>query len=355
MTRLTTFRQAKEDQQNTVGLDSAEVLALTANVGLAVYDTIDSLPISSLTAGDEAYVKANNRLYISNGSGWYNVALINLSPTMTLDPTGSIVLSTEGVATTVTITASDSDNPDAILSYSVESDGNGIGNYTVSQDSSVFTITPLTEDSGASAATFTLTFKTTDNINTATATKDFSLTFSNVADSSSVTAFLLKSTGNSADNSSITYQDSADASFGLTETTDPQGSTFNPYRSGGYSAYFDGTGDFLSFAETVDNEFTFGTGDFTFECWYYPEAIPASGNEYFIAFGQGNVNDHEGFLLGVNANGKIYAYIGSGSSWTSLTSGTATIDAGNWHHLAMSRSGTSLKTFVNGALELRNM
>ena len=346
MTRLTTFRQRKEDQQDTVGLDSAEVIALTENAGLAVYDTIDSLPISSLTAGDEAYVKANNRLYISNGSGWYNVALINLSPTMTLDPTGSIVLSTEGVATTVTITASDSDNPDAILSYSVESDGNGIGNYTVSQDSSVFTITPLTEDSGASAATFTLTFKTTDNINTATATKDFSLTFSNVADSSSVTAFLLKSTGNSADNSSITYQDSADASFGLTETTDPQASTFTPYRSGGYSAYFDGTGDYLS----ADLGTNIGDGDFTVECWVYidPNRSTASRGIFQISNTSGGLQANATTNLMVAHRNSTYSY-----NWVvyanSVQTNTSTASlTGQWQHVALVRSGSSTKLYIDG-------
>lgn len=341
MTRLTTFRQTKEDQQDTVGLDSAEVIALTENAGLAVYDTIDSLPISSLTAGDEAYVKANNRLYISNGSGWYNVALINLSPTMTLDPTGAIVLSTEGVATTVTITASDSDNPDAILSYSVESDGNGIGNYTVSQDSSVFTITPLTEDSGASAATFTLTFKTTDNINTATATKDFSLTFSNIVDSSSVTAFLLKATGNSADNLALTYQDSADASFGLTETTDPQASTFNPYRPGGYSAYFDGNlGNYLVF-DNSDESLVPEAGDFTLEFWF--NTWQTSREDPFSCY-----TSSAGFAVALNypsAGGVMIYY---GNTITQQTAAGGHFDTNTWNHCAIERSGNTQTIYING-------
>jgi len=49
--------------------------------GLTVYATKEDLPTSGLTAGDQAYVSANSRLYVSNGSGWYNVALINATPT----------------------------------------------------------------------------------------------------------------------------------------------------------------------------------------------------------------------------------------------------------------------------------
>ena len=110
--------------------------------GVTVYATKEDLPSSGLTSGDQAYVTANSRFYISNGSGWYNVALINATPSLTIDPTGSIALSTEGATTTITLTATDSDNALAGLTYSVESDGSFGGLATISQDSSVFTITP---------------------------------------------------------------------------------------------------------------------------------------------------------------------------------------------------------------------
>ena len=106
------------------GLDSAQVTSIAEDATMSVYDSLSLLPISSLSAGSQAFVKSNKRLYISNGSGWYNVALVNLTPTMSLDPTGSIAFDAETLSATVTITAQDSDNPDAILSYSVESDGN---------------------------------------------------------------------------------------------------------------------------------------------------------------------------------------------------------------------------------------
>jgi len=342
MTRLTRFRQRKEDQQETVGLDSAEVLALTSNTGLVVYDTLDSLPISSLTAGDEAYVKANNRLYISNGSGWYNVALINLSPTMTLDPSGAIVLSTEGTASTVTITASDSDNPEAILTYSVESDGNGIGQYTVSQDSSVFTITPLSEDSGASNSTFTLTFKTTDQINTATATKDFSLTFSNIIDSSSATMFLMKAGGNNGVNTNITY-DTNSGSFSFTEGGTPQATTFTPYRSGGYSAFFPGSADYLSFAD--DDTLEFGSGDFTMEAWVFPQAIDTS---FSVIINKWDSSTLKSYLVALTSSAVYFYYSTNGSNQT-LLQWSETVPLNEWTHLAIVRDGDDLNLYVNGS------
>ena len=62
---------------DTSNVDSAYVTSIASAGGLSYYSTLDSLPISSLTAGDEAFVSANNRYYISNGSGWYSVEMID--------------------------------------------------------------------------------------------------------------------------------------------------------------------------------------------------------------------------------------------------------------------------------------
>jgi len=285
------------------GLDSAAVDDIAQDAAIAVYDSLGLLPISGLSSGDQAYVSSNQRLYISNGSGWYNVALINLTPTMSLDQSGTIILSTEGVATTVTITAQDSDNPDAILSYSVESDGNGIGNYTLSQDSSIFTITPLTEDSGAQAAEFTLTFKTTDNINTATSDLDFSLTFSNIIDSSAETVLLMKADGNSTDNSAITFQNSSDVSTGFTETGDPQAT------------------------DTTRNIFLFGQRG-------------ASGTSY------------SGIQLAVNSSGYM-ALLGATDlvSWDVSVTGSTLVTEHEWHHFAVVKNSTTYTLYLDGTSE----
>ena len=58
-------------------VDSAYVNTISGASALSYYSTLDSLPTTSLTAGDEAFVSANNRYYISNGSGWYGVEMID--------------------------------------------------------------------------------------------------------------------------------------------------------------------------------------------------------------------------------------------------------------------------------------
>ena len=43
--------------------------------GTAVYSTIDQLPLSNNDTGSQAFVDSDNRLYLWNGSGWYNIEL----------------------------------------------------------------------------------------------------------------------------------------------------------------------------------------------------------------------------------------------------------------------------------------
>ena len=148
------------------------------SAGVTPYATLDDLPTSNLTLGDQAFVTSNQRLYLSNGSGWYNVATFNATPNLTISPSGVITLATDGTTPTViTLTGTDSDNADANLIYSVESDGSFGGLGTLSQDSSVFTITPLAEGS-ATTTSSTLTFKVSDGINFGSGTTEFTLTFS---------------------------------------------------------------------------------------------------------------------------------------------------------------------------------
>jgi hypothetical protein len=145
--------------------------------GLSVYATLDDLPTSGLTSGDQAFITETSRLYISNGSGWYNVALINATPTLSISPSGSVTLATDGsTPTVITLTGTDSDNADANLVYSAESDGSFANIAAISQDSSVFTITPLAEGV-ATPGSSTLTFKVSDGISFGSGTTTFSLAF----------------------------------------------------------------------------------------------------------------------------------------------------------------------------------
>ena len=117
------------------------------------------------TVGDQRVI--NNNLYIWNGSGWYRIALINASPTWDSggQPAGSYVLDADSPqdATVITLAASD---PDGLpISYNYITSGQMDSIATISQDSSVFTITPKTSTQVPDGGTGSITFRATDGIN----------------------------------------------------------------------------------------------------------------------------------------------------------------------------------------------
>ena len=148
MVTLSSLRQQVETQQGTTGLDSAQVSAISGS-GVSVYETLDSLPSTGLTAGAEAFVKSNSRLYVSNGAGWYNTTLVNRNPRWDSggEPDESYTIADSQTPLIITAKAIDSDNPDTHLTnQSIVSDS---AQYMVdiSNDSSVWTFTPKSADS----------------------------------------------------------------------------------------------------------------------------------------------------------------------------------------------------------------
>ena len=140
--------------------------------------TASALP-SSASVGEQAFVQDTNRLYIWNGTGWYNIALINTSPTWDSggQPLSTYLLSTDNpqVATTVTLSASD---PEGIpIQYSHITGGQMDSIATISQDSSVFTITPKTSTQAPDGGVGTITFRASDGVNILPYVSSFTLSF----------------------------------------------------------------------------------------------------------------------------------------------------------------------------------
>jgi len=159
-----------------VGLDSAEITTIAEGQGLASYTTLDSLPVTGLTAGDQAYVQNDRRLYISNGNGWYNVALANATPYWDSEPSASYTIADSVTPLIIIAKARDSDNSDQNLLHQSTVTDSAQYLVDITRDSSVYTFTPKSQDSVGSEVTagnltdsntndFIYTFKWSDGIN----------------------------------------------------------------------------------------------------------------------------------------------------------------------------------------------
>ena len=144
--------------------------------GTTFYDSVGALPLSGNTTGDQALVTSTNRLYLWN-SGWYNIALINNTPTFTTAPDASYTLATDLSGTVINVVAQDSEGIPISYSATISDSASGIATLAqgTGDSSNYFTVTPLI-DSGAGGS-FSVTFRASDGVNIASALSTFTLTF----------------------------------------------------------------------------------------------------------------------------------------------------------------------------------
>jgi hypothetical protein len=130
------------------------------------------------SVGDQRIV--GNNLYIWNGSGWFRIALINETPTWDSggQPLSSYDLSSDSPQTTTIITLAATDPDGLPINYSYVTGGSMDSIATISQDSSVFTITPKTEVQAPDGGTGSITFRASDGINIIPQVSSFTLSFS---------------------------------------------------------------------------------------------------------------------------------------------------------------------------------
>tara|TARA_S200002703_G_scaffold27570_2_gene23581 strand:- start:143 stop:2704 length:2562 start_codon:yes stop_codon:yes gene_type:complete len=329
--RTYTYNSSKNKWDTT----ATEVTGPTA----AVYASVDNLPTSGNITGSQAFVSGTNRLYIWNGSGWYNIALINNNPSIS-GVASSYDLAIDGTATTVTIVATD---PEGLpITYSIASDTSG-STATVAQgtgsNTNVFTITPSTNS--AHAGSFSLTFRASDGINLATAVSSFTLQFT-VQNSKYTTALITSVGANNAVNNS--FDDKSTSNHTITANGDAHQTTFSPYRHGGYSTYFDGSGDYLNIAS--DTSLQFGTGAFTVEYWMWNEDTNHINNSsyYPTQVHIGTYLQNNIAVRFVNDGDKFKATINS-----TTTDYTVSVPEQEWAHVAFTRdSSGDCRFFLNG-------
>ena len=138
-----------------------------------------------------------------------------------------------------------------------------------------------------------------------------------------------------------TFLDSSSNAFSVTRSGSATQGTFSPFSAeeGKWSVSFDGSGDYLSVPTSDD--FAFGTGSYTIECWFYKKTTGAQ----FIYEGRDNSDTSARVLFYVNESDKLSTYQNNSVKGSS----TDDVPLNSWVHVALVRSGTTGYLFMNGA------
>jgi len=105
---------------------------------------------------------------------------------------------------------------------------------------------------------------------------------------------------------------------------------------GGYSGYFDGSGDYLT---SSSSDYSISTSeDYTIDFWCYPTIVFSSYTGLF------SIGGYSYLYLRINPSGRLGLCINSGDRFNDSVQFPANI----WSHIALVRESSVLKLYVNG-------
>lgn len=142
------------------------------------------------------------------------------------------------------------------------------------------------------------------------------------------------------------FKDNSSNNFTITRTGDVSVQRFSPFANSaeystsvnGGSGYFDGTGDFLSISTTSTLTLS---GDYTIEGWFYVKNTSAG---YKRLFNNAPGSTPSGYYYVYTSGLNLHMYNVDVGSLPVVGS----FIGNSWFHLAISRSGSTTRVFVNG-------
>lgn len=148
------------------------------------------------------------------------------------------------------------------------------------------------------------------------------------------------------------FVDNSSYAAALTLTGTPSVQRFNPFGTStaystatiGGSAYFDGTGDYLTIADSA--AFTVLANSMTCEAWVYPTSFATQSS----IFGYWNSSSaaNRNFLITIETTGAIRQYTYTTGAGLQSPTSTATLKLNAWNHVAYVKNGDTNTTYING-------
>ena len=265
---------------------------------------------------------------VINPNQWNHVALSRNG--------SALVLYINGVSAGTATTSTTFDSGSAKLYIGAERNGSGsqmtgyISDVRITKGTAVYTGNFTPPNAPVSISGSPIQYTLTANVNTSFPSANTSLSLLQYSQPHNNSTFLDKSNFRQV----------------ITKNGNSRQGTFSPYGAN-WSAYFDGTTDYLTTSASASNLMT---GDFTVELWaYQTTAAAASG---LIGINNTTSSGGANFGLYLESDGKITFFIAGNG--TTYTSSAVVLTIGTWKHIAFVRSGSTNTIYVDGVSVLTN-